>query len=37
MQSKVINVTAYLKEVPTERRAALSMLRDLCCTFALTK
>ena len=32
MQSTAKNVTAYLDEVPAERRAALTKLRDLCCT-----
>ncbi len=32
MQSTAKNVTAYLDEVPAERRAALAKLRDLCCT-----
>ena len=30
MQSKAKTVTAYLKEVPAERKAALKKLRDLC-------
>ena len=30
MQSKAPNVTAYLEEVPEERRAALTRLRQLC-------
>ena len=30
MQSSAKTVTAYLKEVPAERRAALKKLRDLC-------
>jgi len=30
MQSSAKTVTAYLKEVPAERRAALKQLRDLC-------
>ena len=30
MQSQAKTVTAYLKEVPAERRAALKKLRDLC-------
>ena len=32
MQSTAKSVTAYLDEVPAERRAALAKLRDLCCT-----
>jgi uncharacterized protein YdhG (YjbR/CyaY superfamily) len=32
MQSSAKTVTAYLKEVPAERRAALKQLRDLCRT-----
>jgi hypothetical protein len=32
MQSTAKNVTAYLAEVPAERKAALVKLRDLCCT-----
>ena len=32
MQSTAKNVTAYLDEVPAERKAALAKLRDLCCT-----
>lgn len=31
MQSTAKNVTDYLDEVPAERRAALTQLRDLCC------
>jgi uncharacterized protein YdhG (YjbR/CyaY superfamily) len=31
MQSTAKNVTAYLDEVPAERKAALVKLRDLCC------
>ncbi len=30
MQSKAADVTAYLEEVPEERRAALARLRQLC-------
>ncbi len=30
MQSRAKTVTAYLKEVPAERKAALKKLRDLC-------
>lgn len=30
MQSSAKTVTAYLKEVPAERKAALKQLRDLC-------
>jgi uncharacterized protein YdhG (YjbR/CyaY superfamily) len=30
MQSSAKTVTAYLKEVPAERKAALARLRDLC-------
>ena len=30
MQSSAKTVTAYLKEVPPERKAALTKLRDLC-------
>ena len=30
MQSSAKTVTAYLKEVPAERKAALKKLRDLC-------
>jgi uncharacterized protein YdhG (YjbR/CyaY superfamily) len=30
MQSKAATVTAYLEEVPEERRAALARLRQLC-------
>ena len=30
MQSQAKTVTAYLKEVPAERRATLKKLRDLC-------
>jgi uncharacterized protein YdhG (YjbR/CyaY superfamily) len=30
MQSSAKTVTAYLKEAPAERRAALTKLRDLC-------
>jgi len=30
MQSSANTVTAYLKEVPAERKAALKKLRDLC-------
>jgi len=30
MQSSAKTVTAYLKEVPAERRTALKQLRDLC-------
>ena len=30
MQSSAKTVTAYLKEVPAERKAALAKLRDLC-------
>lgn len=30
MQSKVRDVTAYLEEVPFERREALTRLRELC-------
>ena len=30
MQSKAKTVTAYLKEVPAERKAALKKLRELC-------
>ena len=30
MQSTAKNVTAYLDEVPAERKAALAKLRDLC-------
>jgi len=30
MQSKAKTVTAYLKEVPAERKAVLEKLRDLC-------
>jgi uncharacterized protein YdhG (YjbR/CyaY superfamily) len=30
MQSQAETVTAYLKEVPEERRAGLERLRDLC-------
>ena len=30
MQSKAKDVTAYLKEVPEERRDALTELRTLC-------
>lgn len=30
MQSSAKTVSAYLKEVPAERRAALPKLRDLC-------
>jgi uncharacterized protein YdhG (YjbR/CyaY superfamily) len=30
MQSTAKNVTAYLDEVPAERKAALATLRDLC-------
>jgi uncharacterized protein YdhG (YjbR/CyaY superfamily) len=32
MQSKAKDVTAYLAEVPEERRAALEQLRKLCLT-----
>jgi uncharacterized protein YdhG (YjbR/CyaY superfamily) len=32
MQSSAKTVTAYLKEVPAERKAALKQLRDLCRT-----
>ena len=32
MQSTARNVTDYLDEVPTERKAALTKLRDLCRT-----
>ena len=32
MQSSAKTVTAYMKEVPPERRAALKQLRDLCRT-----
>lgn len=32
MQSTAKDLTAYLDEVPAERRAALAKLRDLCCT-----
>ena len=31
MQSQAKTVTAYLKEVSVERKAALKKLRDLCC------
>ena len=31
MQSTAKNVTAYLGEVPAERKAALIKLRALCC------
>ncbi len=31
MQSTARNVTAYLDEVPAERKAALAKLRELCC------
>ncbi|MBI4468983.1 MAG: DUF1801 domain-containing protein [Acidobacteria bacterium] len=31
MQSVAKTVTAYLEEVPAERKAALSRLRELCC------
>jgi len=30
MQSKAKSVTAYLDEVPAERKEALTKLRDLC-------
>ena len=30
MKSKSVSVDAYLEEVPTERKDALSKLRDLC-------
>ena len=30
MQSKAVNVTAYLSQVPATRRAALGKLRELC-------
>jgi uncharacterized protein YdhG (YjbR/CyaY superfamily) len=33
MQSSAKTVTAYLREVPAERRAALTRLRDLCREF----
>ena len=33
MQSSAKTVTAYLKEVPAERKAALLQLRDLCREF----
>ena len=32
MQSKAESVTAYLEEVPAERKEALTRLRDLCRT-----
>jgi len=32
MQSTAKNITAYLDEVPAERKAALARLRELCCT-----
>jgi len=32
MQSQAKTVTAYLKEVPAERKAALKKLRELCLT-----
>jgi len=32
MQSTAKNVTDYLNEVPIERKASLSKLRDLCCS-----
>ena len=31
MQSTAKNVTEYLKEAPSERKAALAQLRKLCC------
>lgn len=32
MQSTAKTVTDYLEEIPTERKAALIKLRELCCT-----